>query len=209
MIAVSPNINVHFSLIKLNSSSHLCQNNLSSFSLILKMFWMVTRVTDERTFPVLFWVCGLNAVPPVWCKCVHQGRFVLRESHVWKQEDTQQPQFQLEFTIWKQSLMFLCGKTLSETRVPPSSRDKRPLFCEAWFTFSPSFSFYNIPSGRPRIFCVIRKKKDIVSGKLKVTTDPTAVTLTTLLDIVSVGQYDWFLSYWQKISLKGHWLTKS
>lgn len=159
VITVSPNVHVHFSLIELNFTSHLCQNNLSSFSLILKMFWMVTRVTDERTFPVLFWVCGLNAVPPVWCKCVHQGRFVLRESHVWKQEDTQQPQFQLEFTIWKQSLMFLCGKDLSETPVPPSSRDKWLLFCEAWFTFSPSFSFYNIPSGRPRIFCHWEEKR--------------------------------------------------
>lgn len=168
------------------------------------MFWMVTRVTDERTFPVLFWVCGLNAVPPVWCKCVHQGRFVLRESHVWKQEDTQQPQFQLEFTIWKQSLMFLCGKNLSETPVPPSSRDKWLLFCEAWFTFSPSFSFYNIPSGRPRIFCVIGKKKDIVSGKLKVTTNPTDVTLTTLikLDIVFCFFYSlWLISVFLQLNI--------
>lgn len=37
------------------------------------------------------------------------------------------------------------------------------------------FSLYNIPSGRPRIFCVIRRKKDDVSGKLKVNTDPIDV----------------------------------
>lgn len=43
VITVSPNVHVHFSLIKLNSSSHLCQNNLSSFSwLTHKMLWMVT-----------------------------------------------------------------------------------------------------------------------------------------------------------------------
>lgn len=55
-----------FQSVKLNSSSHLCQIDPSTFSsLILKMFRMLTRVTGERTFPVLFWVCGLDAEPPV------------------------------------------------------------------------------------------------------------------------------------------------
>lgn len=55
-----------FQPVKLNSSSHLCQNSRSSFSsFVLKMFWKVARVTDKKTFHSLFWVCGRDAEPPV------------------------------------------------------------------------------------------------------------------------------------------------
>lgn len=37
------------------------------------------------------------------------------------------------------------------------------------------FSSYNIASGRPRIFCVIRRNKDVVGGKLNVSIDPIEV----------------------------------
>lgn len=194
VITVSPNVNVHFSLIKLNSSAHLCQNNLSSFSLIPKMFWMVTRVTDERTFPVLFWVCGLNAVPPMWCKCVHQGRFVLRESHVWKQEDTAATVsvriYYLEtkphVSVWKKPI-----------RDPSSSFLQGQAAALLWsliYILSFFFLLQQSPLAGRESSVSLGRKKDIVSVKLKVTTDPTDVTLTTLLDIVLCffTQYDKF-----------------
>lgn len=90
-----------FQSIKLNPSSHLCQNNLSSFSSsVLKMFWKVTCVSDKKTFPVLFWVCGLDAEPPVCVVGVSTRADLCWENHTWMQEDTRQPQFELEFTGW-------------------------------------------------------------------------------------------------------------
>lgn len=156
-----------FQTIKLNSSSHLCQNNLSSFSsFILKIFWKVACVTDKKTFPVLFWVCGLDAEPPGVCWSVLQGRFVLR--HVEAGRDTAATvSVRIYWLVTKPHV----SVWMAEIPVLPSSGGQWLLFCDS--DLHSLFSFYNIPSGRPRIFCVIRRKKDIVGGKLKVNTDVT------------------------------------
>lgn len=96
-----------------------------------------------------------------------------RESHAWKQEDTQQPLLLLKFTVGKQSLVFLSGKTYRRSLcfLPPGAVGCSSVKPDLHSVLS-FFPVYNIPSGRSRIFCGIGKKKELVSGKLKVNTDP-------------------------------------
>lgn len=97
VIIVSPN--VHFSLIKLNSSSHLCQNNPSSFSwLTHKMLWTVTCSAWEDISCLVLSAAWTQSLACGAGVSIRAG--LCWENHVWKQEDTQQPQFHLEFTVW-------------------------------------------------------------------------------------------------------------
>lgn len=120
-------------------------------------------------------VTGLECV--VWMQRLPG---VVTESHAWKQEDTEQPRLHLKFTVGKQSLMFLSGKTYRRSLcfLPPLAFGCSSMKPDLHSVLS--FSVYNIPLGRSRIFCGSWKKKDIVSGKLKVNTDPVDEAYTVL-----------------------------
>lgn len=151
-----------FQSIKLNSSSHLCHSSFSSF--LPKTFWNRARVTDKKTFPILFGVCVLAAEPPV---CV--GGVSASADLSWENHTAATVSVGIYWLVTKPHVSVGCRRSLC--CLPPGASR-----CSSVKPHLHSLvSFYNVPSGRPRIFCVIRRKKD-VSGKLKVNTDPVDVT---------------------------------
>lgn len=144
-----------FQSIKLNSSSDFCI--WAVFLLLFLNCFEKSHVSlIKRHFPSCFECVPGCRASCVCCRSVHQGRFVLRESHAWKQEDTQQPQFHFHNLLVGNKASCFC----LDIRDPCAAFLQGPVATLLWSLIYIVFSFYNIPSGRPRIFCVVRRKKD-------------------------------------------------
>lgn len=156
VIIVSPN--VHFSLIKLNSSSHLCQNNPSSFSwLTHKMLWMVPYSMWEDISCLVLSVQPGRRASRVVQECPSGQICAERITRVEAGRHTAATVSLRIYCLVTKPHVSVC-KNKSQIPVSPSSGDNWLLFRDPWFTFSPLLSTTSPPAGRESSVSLGRKK---------------------------------------------------